>query len=272
VTPAQPARIHLLPAKEAPLVTIVRRKPSKVFHLLTWETKTDKLTAGSWFRGQLYPYRCDVSFDGKWFVYLALGSQGSTWNGLCRLPWLKTVREGTNVGTWNGGGYWARTNLLRLNRWKPASSRGARLPFTIETYDPSRGEDEGVLYARLERDGWRRAGPLGAMRPLPEKRKYTVVCDNDPGWYWRPTHHHPTLRAIYLGYLDHGHTFSFSLDEAPEVLDRTVQWATWDAMGQLVVTRRGGIERYSLAKLSRGEPDFQLSLEHLNPLSGRGHG
>jgi len=35
--------------------------------------------------------RCDVSFDGKFMVYLAMGASSKTWNGICRLPWLTTV-------------------------------------------------------------------------------------------------------------------------------------------------------------------------------------
>jgi hypothetical protein len=35
--------------------------------------------------------RCDVSFDGEFMVYLAMGASGKTWNGVCRLPWLTTV-------------------------------------------------------------------------------------------------------------------------------------------------------------------------------------
>ena len=34
---------------------------------------------------------CDVSFDGKFIVYLAEGASGQARTGLCRLPWLKTL-------------------------------------------------------------------------------------------------------------------------------------------------------------------------------------
>jgi hypothetical protein len=265
MTAPHPARIHLLPAQEAPLVVVLRRKPSKCFHVLTWNTFTNALTSGSWFRGQLYPMRCDVSFDGEWLVYLALGSRGETWNGLCRLPWLKTIGEGTNMGTWYGGGYWATPRLLRLNAWDLVSLPATKFPFKTEKYASQWGEDEGVLYPRLERDGWRRAGLRGPEREVTGRRKYTVVCDNDPGWYRRPTRRHPMLRAYYRGYLKHGRTFSFSLDEYPGLLGDDVEWATWDALGQLVLTRKGAIERYALSDFSTGTPGFRASLETLAP-------
>jgi hypothetical protein len=65
MTPADPARIHLLPAKGAACVVVIRRKPSKCFHVIRWNTRTDELEHGSWFHGKLYPKRCDVSFDGE---------------------------------------------------------------------------------------------------------------------------------------------------------------------------------------------------------------
>ncbi|MDX2211870.1 MAG: hypothetical protein SFY66_01155, partial [Oculatellaceae cyanobacterium bins.114] len=102
-----PARIHLIPAKASPYVLIIRRKPSKCFHLILWNTQIDTLEYGSWFHGKLYPKRCDISFDGQWMVYLAMGASGNTWNGVCRLPYLRTVAEGSAMGTWFGGGYWS---------------------------------------------------------------------------------------------------------------------------------------------------------------------
>ncbi|MEM7773351.1 MAG: hypothetical protein AAF327_22955, partial [Cyanobacteria bacterium P01_A01_bin.37] len=92
--PAQPARIHLLPAKRSPYVLVIRRKPSKCFHIIRWNTKTDRLEHGSWFNGKLYPKRCDISFDGQWMVYLAMGDSGNTWTPalarslyLCSFSW-----------------------------------------------------------------------------------------------------------------------------------------------------------------------------------------
>ena|SRR5437762_157245 len=149
------ARIHLLPAKEAPYVVIVRRKPSKTFHIIRWNTEKDEFEHGSWFRGKLYPMRSDVSFDGQWMVYLAMGDGGNTWNGCCRLPFLKTYLEGENFGTWNGGGYWKDNKTLTTNRW--TDQRGS-VPFKVEVMSAGQGEDFTVLPLRMERDGWKRNG------------------------------------------------------------------------------------------------------------------
>jgi|SoiMethySBSTD1v2_1073268.scaffolds.fasta_scaffold1210311_2 hypothetical protein len=58
------SRIHLLAAREAATLAILQRKRSKLFHVIVVDTGTLRITVGSWFRGKLYPLRCDVSFDG----------------------------------------------------------------------------------------------------------------------------------------------------------------------------------------------------------------
>jgi hypothetical protein len=80
------SRIHLLAARSAPALVVLQRKRSKLFHVIVIDTGTLRITEGSWFRGKLYPLRCDVSFDGRFMVYLAMGASGKTCNGICRLP------------------------------------------------------------------------------------------------------------------------------------------------------------------------------------------
>jgi hypothetical protein len=239
----QAARIHLLPAKTAPIVCIIRRKPSKCFHVIKWNTSNDEFEHGSWFHGKLYPLRCDVSFDGQWMVYLAMGADGKTWNGICKPPWLRTVCDAPNMGTYGGGGYWENQDKLLLASWQPATLPPA-LPFQMAPSRSRYGGDQGVLYPRLERDGWRRVGP-----------------SVDLGWIWRPTSAHPALRARYLG----EHAFQFALDEYSWLLGSDVEWATWDSLGQLVFTRAGRVAKYRLEDFVFGKPSFEQDLEALAP-------
>lgn len=258
------ARIHLLPAREAPIVVIIRRKPSKVFHVMRWNTETDAIEHGSWFRGKLYPLRCDVSFDGDWMVYLALGAGENTWNGVCRLPWLKTACEAENNGTYDGGGYWADRRTLLTNDWSGISS-GEKLPFKLSSMSTVYRGDEGVLYPRMERDGWMRTGPAGKDGALEGTMKRATIPGDDGGWEHQPSPKHPLLRCFYRGYLQHGRTFEFRLDGHPGLLDPSVDWANWDALGQLVVARSGGIEKYTLSDLAKGKTTFSRSFEDLEP-------
>jgi len=262
--PARTARIHLLPAKEAPIVVILRRKPSKVFHLMRWNTETDAIEHGSWFRGRLYPLRCDVSNDGNWMVYLALGAGGNTWNGVCKLPWLMTACEAENVGTYHGGGYWADGKTLLTNGWSGIRTV-EKFPFALSPLSTTYSEDEGVLYPRMERDGWRRAVPPGKEGALEGTKKRAAIPRGDAGWEHQPSPKHPVLRCFYRSYLQRGRTFEFRLEGYPDVLDANVEWATWDSLGQLVVARSGEVEKYRLSDLAKGKRTFGRSFEDLEP-------
>jgi hypothetical protein len=256
-----PARIHLLPAKTAPIVIVIRRKPSKLFHVLKWDTDLDELQAGSWFHGKLYPMRCDVSPDGRHMVYLAMGSGGHTWNGVCEPPFLRTMAEGENMGTWSGGGYFASDERLLVNSWSP--SKGD-LPFRCEPLQGEHGgEDLSVLVPRLERDGWRRRGlEWGREVERVGTSKLTVDQIGDDGWAWRPSKGVPELRMRFLGYLEHGYTFGFELEGHSGLLDG-VDWACYDSRGRLVYTQAGSLYLWGPEDLDRGEPRSVHDLEGL---------
>ncbi len=269
-TPRSKARLHILRAHRSSRAVVIRRKPSKRVHILSWDTDSDALEFGSWFNGRIYAERCDLSWDGCWMVYLAMGAGGETWNGICKPPWLRTVADVPNMGAWAGGGFFSDAKTLRSNdvwhydRSLSEFTKSGEIPFSIERMD-SGGETFPILSNRLERDGWRREADFGKEREIFLKYcSYSTLCVDDPGWSWQPTSRHPMLRMFYRGYLVHGDTFEFRL-EGSNLLNPEVDWATWDAKGDLLVARRGAIERYSLAALKSGVPDFSLDLEHINP-------
>lgn len=72
---------------------------------------------GSWFRGQLYVHRCDLSWDGQWLVYFAMGPtrQHYSWTAVSRPPWVKAELFYSMGDTWNGGGVWTGPGQLWLN-------------------------------------------------------------------------------------------------------------------------------------------------------------
>jgi hypothetical protein len=261
------SRIHLLVAKHAPTVVILQRKRAKLFHVVTVDAKR-QVEEGSWFRGKLYMLRCDVSFDGKHMVYLAMGSTGATWNGVCRLPWLSTLTEADNMGAWFGGGYFESNKLLRANGWGRADHlppKRAGSPFKIEPY-ASRygGEDLGVVYERLARDGFRRLGDNWGTDQYLATRKLQVRREGDDGWGRQFSRRHPLLKVRYVGYLEHGYTFAFHFDEYPELL-AGASWANWDCNGELWVARPGVVEQYTLNDLSRGTPSFRVDVDQFEP-------
>lgn len=107
------ARIHLLPALSSPIVVVLRRKPSKQFHVMVWNTDTDKIEYGTWFVGKLYVERCDVSPDGQYLVYMAIGRDGKVWTGVSRPPFLTTLKHYNQVETYSGGGCFSLDGTLK---------------------------------------------------------------------------------------------------------------------------------------------------------------
>lgn len=250
-TPPQAARILLLPAKEAPYVAMLRRKPTRLVHVMRLNTATDEIEHGSWFRGKLYPMRCDISHDGQWMVYSAMGATGQVWSGVCQLPYLRTVLESNQSSTYGGGGYWRDRNVLILNQWEKMSGE---VPFALEAgpFEPV-DDDLKITYARLKRDGW---------TPSPER-----YVDKDSGWRSRPGQRFPFLRLWSMGYVAQkgGYVFQFALDDYDGLLDPYVSWACWDSVNNLVFSRLGVVYRYSLQDLERGQPGATFDLESLEP-------
>ncbi|WP_018969583.1 hypothetical protein [Rubritalea marina] len=274
-TPRKTAHLHILRAHAAPIAVIIRRKPSKCYHIIEWNTETDELKFGSWFNGRIYAERCDLSWDGKWMVYLAMGNKGQTWNGICEPPKLTTVVDVPNHGTYAGGGYFpSNQKLISNDAWVNDESlsdysKSYEFPFSIERME-SGGAVFPILDFRLERDGWQRQGEMTEDRVIYLKHSpYSTISDDDPGWAWQPTSKHPTLRMFYRGYLVGGYTFEFQLD-GHEILGPDVTWATWDFKGDLLVARKGRIERYTLDALKTGTPIFSHNLEDLSlPTHGK---
>lgn len=268
--PRTKARLHILRAHGSSKAVVIRRKPSKRVHIISWDTDTDALEHGSWFSGRIYSERCDLSWDGRWMVCLAMGSGGETWNGICSPPWLRTVADVPNMGTWAGGGFFSDAGMLRSNdnwchdRSLSEFSKSKEFPFAIKRME-SGGEVFPILSHRLERDGWKREGDFGKDEKISLKHSsYSTLCVDDPGWSWQPTSKHPVLRMFYRGYLVHGYTFEFRLDDC-DLLDPEVDWATWDAKGDLLIACQGSIRRYTLNDLKSGSPGFSMDLEGLSP-------
>ena len=260
--PVPPPRLHLLVAREAPCILIIRRGPSRVFHLIAWNTETDEMEPGSWFRGRLYVHRCDLSFDGRWFVYFAFGPTRElySWVAISQPPWLRAEVLWPKEDCWRGGGVFTGRNRLWLNLAPDARPRAGdkspkELGLRLEQSLAEAGEDEGPFFRRLERDGWQRAGdwsegrevatpkvlkPFGTWRAKSgregsdEARAAPAgwLYYGDPGWFLQPSGQHPTLRMYYRGYyLKRGRVYEYALDGSPGLLDAAVEWAGWAMPG-----------------------------------------
>lgn len=158
-----PPRLHVILAREARTGVVIRRGPSKSVAVLGWNRRTDEFQLGQWLRGRIYERRCDLSPDGKWFIYFAMNGRWQSkakgsWTAISRAPFLKAVTLLAKGDCWHGGGlfldnttYWlndgyghqtlsSHPSLKRDPAWRPSAWYG--------------GECPGVYYLRLQRDGW----------------------------------------------------------------------------------------------------------------------
>jgi hypothetical protein len=261
---AHPSRIHLLAARQAPIVVILQRKRAKLFHVITVDTETHLVSEGSWFRGVLYAMYSDVSFDGQFMVYLARGSTGGTWSGVCRLPRLKTLVHVESPLT--GGGYFSGPGDLKTHGWDYSEKifSSDDIPFTIER-DQKRhfGSELSVILGRFERDGFERLGDKWGEEQEFHTPHFHTVCTGDDGWGRRPARGYPELQVRYLGY-SKGLRFAFALEEYPHVVEGA-SWAAWDNGNNLWVARPGVVQQYALDDLRRGEPSFSLDVDQFEP-------
>ncbi len=119
--PANPCRLSVFLALEAPVGAVLRRGPTDWAHLSLWDREQDRVEHGQWFRGRIYGRRCDLSPDGRLFVYFAArhgkldGPYGEAWTALSRPPWLSALGVWENVGSWYGGGAFESNRDLRLD-------------------------------------------------------------------------------------------------------------------------------------------------------------
>lgn len=164
--PKFPARVHPILARKANTAVIIRRGPSKSVCTMLWDRTRDDFKLGQWLRGRIYERRCDLSPDGRHFIYLAMngkwdGPVKGSWTAISRAPYLKALALWPSGDCWNGGGlflsdsvFWRNANPYQdemdvVGRLRKLTE-DPNLPFH-ESYG---GECPGVYYIRLQRDGW----------------------------------------------------------------------------------------------------------------------
>ncbi|MBS1701331.1 MAG: hypothetical protein JST12_06710 [Armatimonadetes bacterium] len=278
------ARIHLIAAREAPVAVIIRRKPSRLFHIIRWNLRNDAFDHGSWFRGTIYPFRSDLSWDGELMSYLAMGNHCQTWNGVCRIPRLTTLWEMDNCGTYNGGGVFWGPKLFLSNAMSASEARiqsGWPRDIEVRKLQTLRGDDLTSIFHRFARDGWR----------LRSGDRESDLCDEDGLMledyrqidagvlFHRPVRKYPELQCRYIGHRSErsrnliaqtyphrtGYIFHFELEGYPDILGPSVDWATRTNKGDLIWTREGIVYRISMEDLKQGKKPKSFDLNDLQP-------
>ncbi len=100
-------------------------------HIGRWDLGTPAYQPGAWLGGTIYPQRCDLSPDGRWFAYFALKPSarwelGTTYIAISRLPWLTALAGWATGGTWTRGVHFVEDRSIWEVSEPPTSARSAR--------------------------------------------------------------------------------------------------------------------------------------------------
>jgi hypothetical protein len=158
-----PARLHVLLARDAKVGLVIRRGPSKSVCTVLWNRKDDTFELGQWLRGRIYERRCDVSPDGRHFIYFAMNGRWKSetkgaWTAISRVPHLKAVSLYAKGDCWHGGGLFLSDRTFWLNdgygHQELKAERNLRRVTDGQPLAYFGGECLTVYYNRLQRDGW----------------------------------------------------------------------------------------------------------------------
>lgn len=154
---AFPARLHVLLARDAPVGLVIRRGPSKQFATFLWKRNRDTFELGQWAKGRIYEHKCDLSPNGRNFIYFVFNGKThldlKCWTGISLVPYLKALTLYPHDETWCGGGLWTGNNRFWLfNRYGiPDPLRESR---SFKRDDSLNEVVSYPYYYRLQRDGW----------------------------------------------------------------------------------------------------------------------
>jgi hypothetical protein len=88
--------------------------------VIQWDTLRDTFAEGAWFKGRIYEDKCDVSPDGRLFLYFVhKGSRVGTeltdaWTAVSRVPWLHALVLWPQGTTYGGGGRFVDNRTISL--------------------------------------------------------------------------------------------------------------------------------------------------------------
>ena len=112
-------------AEQKNKIVFLYRRSNKVTYLalLDYQGKKESIQIGSRFYGRIYPNRCDISPDGRYFLYFAMGKSQQQynqklycWTGICNPPDIKAELLFAHNDTWGGGGRFLDEKTIFISR------------------------------------------------------------------------------------------------------------------------------------------------------------
>jgi hypothetical protein len=239
-------RIYCIPATATPIVAVIRRGPSAWTQIGRWDVSRGAYDPGAWVRARIYPERCDVSPDGRWFAYFTLRGTvrpdwdaGGTFIAISRLPWLKALAAWSTCGTWTRGVHFVDDRReWDLGEPDVGDASPCRRRFGMKVTAP-------LAFASEHRRGWFETED---SPPRDARGAWDVQIDGLTMFKPRSGPHATTeltARGYYAAFRSKlpadEFDFRYELRTGGAVTELgDVQWADWDADGRLLVATTDG--------------------------------
>ena len=189
------ARIHVLLAQKSPQAIILRRGPSERVATIGWNRANDKFSIGQWLKGRIFSDRCDISPDGRHWIYFAMGSRSQTWTAVAKTPYLKALDFYPLGNTWAGGGlfesnrsYWVCDACSFEKHQRTRHLSGLSVSFQCRCHDEQNSNALNYAYfIRLVRDGWNPVDDIQSKTP-PQLIRFNKRI-NDYWQLWKLCHY-----------------------------------------------------------------------------------
>lgn len=238
-------RVFCVPDPESRVAAVIQKQSRKWWRLGRWDFSSGAYEEGAWFRGILYPQRCDLSPGGRWFSYFAYQPNsswlpGETYNAVSRLPWLKALAAWREIGTYSRGQHFG-PDPAAWPAGAPAvgdisilDSVGGMVTTNADQFavERRRGWAESAsIPPRDPADMWDQRHDVVMVKPSPDAECDAVlsVRSRFAGHRTCPTSCPPDPTAYSLWY-----------DGRTGVLTG-VQWADWTFDGRLAVVTGSGL-------------------------------
>lgn len=256
-------RLYAYVARDVRKAVVLRRGPSKQVRIIAWDLATDEFDRGQWLSGRLYNERCDISPNGRLFVYFAgkFKTELGTFTAVCRPPNFTALALWPEGSTWGGGGFFESDRRLVMNyaRVIEELNDGASIPDHFEVTHAVEFRERYGEHHPIANQGWElvTVGKEGEP-PQAESMRYWFV---EP-WVHRkacPGRSKLSLERRWLGMFEVNgpssvHDYALVEGDERRELGR-LDWAGWDHDGSLLFSREGKMFRQTIAKLRHPSPD-----------------
>jgi hypothetical protein len=264
-------RLFGITATHADYTAIIRRGPSSWCHVGAWDTARKRYESGSWFRGKIFPQRCDLSPDGAWLSYTAFKGNnkqelGESYVAISRLPWLHALAAWSVGSAYSRGLHFVRDKTVwNVSNPQQGDLGPLRSKFGMYGTNP-------VQFAVERRRGWIESydSPMRDPNDMWDERREARMQKE------QPRNRDPVLLTVeggYAAFREMGKdyygassvVYALSCGDEVQLLE-DVQWADWSRSGELLIaTSQGVLKQVVVNSLSDQQVVFEEDRVVLTP-------